>query len=67
MCISTSDNKGIHVTTRRAMCCVLQIATAQLGVGWRVFDGAGWRMRQPATRVRFVILDDFSEYGINKY
>ena len=45
------------------MCCVFQIVTAQLGAGWRVVDGAGWRMRQPATRVRFVILiDDLNKY-----
>ena len=61
MYISTSDSKGIHVTTS-AMCCVLQMATARLGAGWRVLHGAVWCMRQPATRVRFVILDDFIEY-----
>ena len=36
------------------------MATAHLGAEWRVMDGAGWRMRQPAARVRFAILDDFS-------
>ena len=32
------------------MCCGLQMAAARVGAGWRVFDGAGWRMCQPAQR-----------------
>ena len=29
------------------------MAAARVGAGWRVFDGAGWRMRQPAQRRAF--------------
>ena len=56
MYISTSGNKGLHVTV--SVQCAASCKSRPLSSG---LVGALLTERQPATRVRFVILDDFIE------